>query len=186
MTTTTLMTATEFEAFLAEHDGLWELIHGEIIAKMPTEQHGVIAANIVRYIGNFIEGQAIQGYLGVEIRHQKQGDNYNVRMPDVSVRFAKSAMVTQGVVTQMPDFAVEIQSPDDDLRDMREKAEYYLRNGTRLVWLIFPKTRTIEVRQLMDDGTIEVHQSCDTDMIDGDGIFERLSLSVSKIFPNVI
>jgi len=31
----------------------------------------------------------------------------------------------------MPDFAVEIQSPDDDLRDMREKAEYYLSKKRR-------------------------------------------------------
>jgi Uma2 family endonuclease len=183
MTIATLMTSTEFEAFLAQNDGLWELIHGEIIAKMPTEQHGVIAANIVRHIGNFIEEKSIDGYWGVEIRHQKQGDSYNVRMPDVSFRFAKNAMVTQGAVAQMPDFAVEIQSPDDDLRDMREKAEYYLRNGARLVWLIFPKTRTIEIRQLDDDGVVQIRQLSDKDLLDGDGVFVGLSLPVAKIFP---
>jgi len=177
------MTSTEFEAFLAEADGLWELIHGEVIPKMLTEQHGVIAANIARHIGNFIEDEGIEGYLGVEIRHQKQGDVYNVRMPDVSFRFAKNALVTQGAVAQMPDFAVEIQSPDDDLRDMREKAEYYLRNGSQLVWLILPKTRIIEIRQLDDDGGVIVRQLKDTDMIDGDGIFVGLSLPVTKILP---
>ncbi|GEM_PF-1542746 len=88
------MTSTEFEAFLAQTDGLWELIHGEVIAKMPTEQHGVIAANIARHIGNFIEEKGIDGYLGVEVRHQKQGDTHNVRMPDVSFRFAKNRLVT--------------------------------------------------------------------------------------------
>ncbi len=183
MTSATLMTDTEFEAFLADVDGLWELIHGQVIAKMPTEQHGVIAANIARHIGNFIEEHDIEGYLGVEIRHQKQGDKYNVRMPDVSFRFAKNPMVIHGAVAQMPDFAVEIQSPDDDLRDMREKAEYYLRNGTRLVWLIFPKTRTIEIRQLDENGILDIRQLTDSDTLDGDGVFEGLSLSASKIFP---
>ncbi len=59
MTIATLMTSTEFEAFLAQTDGLWELIHGETIAKMPTEQHGVIVATIVRHVGNFIEEKGI-------------------------------------------------------------------------------------------------------------------------------
>lgn len=183
MTTATLMNVAEFEAFLAEADGLWELIHGEVIAKMPTEEHGVIAANIARHLGNFIDEKGIKGYLGVEIRHRKQGDAYNVRMPDVSFRFAKNALVTQGAVAQMPDFAVEIQSPDDDLRDMREKAEYYLRNGSRLVWLIFPKTRTIEIRQLDENGGMIVSQLSDTDILDGDGVFEGLSLSASNVLP---
>ncbi len=179
------MTSTEFEAFLAQTDGLWELIHGEVIAKMPTEQHGVIAANIARHIGNFIEEKGIDGYLGVEVRHQKQGDTHNVRMPDVSFRFAKNRLVTQGAVAQMPDFAVEIQSQNDDLRDMREKAEYYLRNGAHLVWLIFPKTRTIEIRQLDDDGAVQIRQVTDADTLDGAGVFAGLLLAVTKIFPKV-
>lgn len=44
-----------------------------------------------------------------------------------------------------PDFAVELRSPSDRLRTVREKMHEYIANGTRLAWLIDPKTRTVYV-----------------------------------------
>ena len=42
-----LVTIEEYEAFLAEHpDGLYELVHGEIVEKMVSQEHGVIATKI--------------------------------------------------------------------------------------------------------------------------------------------
>jgi Uma2 family endonuclease len=42
-----LYTVVEFEKFSAQHtDWPFELIHGEIVEKMPTEEHGKLAALI--------------------------------------------------------------------------------------------------------------------------------------------
>jgi Uma2 family endonuclease len=40
-------TITEFENFLAEHPGgLFELVYGEIVEKLPTEEYGLLAVRI--------------------------------------------------------------------------------------------------------------------------------------------
>jgi Uma2 family endonuclease len=49
-------------------------------------------------------------------------------MPDVSFRAGNDPVVTEGAVMQMPDLAVEIQSPTDKPRELREKAHYYLQS----------------------------------------------------------
>ena len=43
-----LMTGEIFDQFLATHrDGLYELIHGEIVEKVPTQEHAKIAGIIL-------------------------------------------------------------------------------------------------------------------------------------------
>ncbi|MBK8025368.1 MAG: Uma2 family endonuclease [Chloroflexi bacterium] len=50
--------------------------------------------------------------------------------------------MTDGAVLGMPAFAVEVQSPDEALADLRKKAMIYLRGGSTLVWLVLPRQRT--------------------------------------------
>lgn len=44
-----------------------------------------------------------------------------------------------------PDFVVELKSPSDVLRDLRNKMREYIDAGVRLGWLIDPDTRTVEI-----------------------------------------
>jgi Uma2 family endonuclease len=44
-----------------------------------------------------------------------------------------------------PDFVVELCAPSDDLRELHEKLQEYLRCGARLGWLIDPEARRIWV-----------------------------------------
>lgn len=44
-----------------------------------------------------------------------------------------------------PDFVIELRSPTDRIRLLREKMEEWLGNGAQLGWLIDPETRTVEV-----------------------------------------
>ena len=59
-----------------------------------------------------------------------------------------SAEERQGYARIAPDVAFELLSPNDTLREAREKAAIYLRNGTRLVVLIEPSTRSVELHRL--------------------------------------
>ena len=45
----------------------------------------------------------------------------------------------------VPDFAIELLSESDSLREIREKAREYVGNGVRLVWVIDPSTRSVEI-----------------------------------------
>ncbi len=87
-------------------------------------------------------------------------------------------MVTKGAVPRFPDLAVEVKSPGDSYRQMREKAAYYLANGTKLVWLVYPEKRLVEVYRA--DGDIQILTGDDT--LDGGDVLPGFSMTVSDIF----
>ncbi len=44
-----------------------------------------------------------------------------------------------------PDFVVELMSPSDNLKQTQAKMQEYIDNGTKLGWLINPKTKKVEI-----------------------------------------
>lgn len=141
-------TVEQFERFLAQPenaDRLFELVDGEIVEKMVTQEHGILAGNFVTELNLFLRDHPL-GRVSVETRHRFAGDRDNDRLPDVSyIADLSKPVVRKGAVLSLPDLAVEIKSPDDGFKQMRAKARYYLAHGTALVWLVFPEQRVIEV-----------------------------------------
>jgi Uma2 family endonuclease len=179
---TKLYTVEEFEAFMTQpenHDRNFELIHGEIVEKsMPTELHGVITGRIFGEIYIHLK-QHPGGRLGPEIRNRMPDDNHNSRQPDISYYADDSRpIVERGAVPQMPDLAIEVKSPDDTYKEMREKADYYLANGARMVILVLTERRTLEVHQ---PGKLEILTIDDT--LDGGDVLPGFRLAVKDIFP---
>jgi len=168
-----------FEVFLDQHpDRLFELIHGEIVEKVPTEQHGHIALNIGTEIRIYLKQNPI-GIAGVEIRHRNPSDSYNDRLPDVSFRKVDSDnIVTKGAVPTMPDLAIEIKSPTDTITLMRAKAQYYLDNGTTLIWLVYPDKQLVEVYR--KDADIDILTIDDT--LYGYDVLPDFELAIRDIF----
>src|SRR3954468_10386395 len=78
--------ATEFEKFLAapeNRDKHFELINGEIVEKVVTQKHGIIAVNIASAIKVYLRNNRI-GRVAVEVRHRAPDDDANELLPDVS------------------------------------------------------------------------------------------------------
>lgn len=175
-----LYSLAEFEVILhkpGNANRLLELIHGEIVEKMPTQQHGLIALNI----GSALTGYAREyknGRPGVEVRHQATGDDRNSRLPDVSFTRADVPIVEQGSVENMPDLAIEIKSPSDTIKEMRETAAYYLANGSRLVWLVYPDYRIVEVYR--PDADVEILDEEQT--LSGHDVLPDFELAVADVF----
>jgi Uma2 family endonuclease len=146
-----LLTVQDLEAYeqrIQPDDRHFELIHGEIIEKtMPTELHALIITKLLVLLSIAIQ-QAGHGRVGPEIRIQVPSDPHNVRLPDIAY-FADSSrpIVERGAVPLMPDLAIEVKSPDDTYAALRTKADYYLTNGSQVVWLVFPESQQIEIRR---------------------------------------
>jgi Uma2 family endonuclease len=47
-----------------------------------------------------------------------------------------------------PDFVVELRSPSDSPKDLRDKMQEYLDNGVRLGWLIDPMSKVVEIYRI--------------------------------------
>jgi len=174
------ISADEFERILdlpENQDRLLELVHGRVVEKMPTEEHGVIASTLSFALFAYNRQHKV-GRVGVEVRQRLPHDQLNSRMPDISFSSARRPIVRRGGVPEMPDLAVEIKSPDDSVRQMREKAAYYLANGARLVWLIYPQKRLIEVY----DPDAEVEILIEGDVLTGRDLLPGFILPVAEVF----
>jgi Uma2 family endonuclease len=182
MPTTRTYTVEEFEQILAQpesHDRNLELIDGVIVEKnMPTEEHALIVGIFLGELYIYARAKGI-GLPGPEERFRVSGDVKNTRQPDVSLRLNPDAeLTTKGATVSAPDVIVEVKSPDDSFDDLRDKARYYIANGARLVILVFPRPRIVEVYRPgvpSDILTIE-------DTLEGYDVLPEFSLPVAKLF----
>ncbi len=76
--------------------------------------------------------------------------NGAIRSPDVSwVKLDRWQALTplqrRKFIPLCPDFAIELVSPTDELRETRAKMQEYLANGLQLGWLINPKAKQVEI-----------------------------------------
>jgi Uma2 family endonuclease len=170
----------EFDKFLRapeNRDKHFQLINGEIVEKVFTQKHGIIAVNIASEIKAYLRDHKI-GRVAVEVRYRPADDDANELLPDVSFTRDLDRPVTEvGAVPYMPDLAVDIKSPDDTYKAMREKARYYLAKGTQLVWLVFPEKLIVEVYSLDDEGIFS-----ERDTLTGGKVLPGFSLLVAQIF----
>lgn len=178
-----LYTIAEYEAIAERPENAerrFELIDGEIVEMSPSELHGLIAALITAALVHHAKAHDL-GRVTIEARHQMPGDEYNARLPDVAFTRKERALpiVEKGSIPQMPDLAVEVKSPDDTYLSLRRKAEYYLANGSQMVWLIYPEKRLIEIYRAEAD--VEILR--EEEVIDGGEVLPGLRLPVSDLFP---
>lgn len=173
-------TVAEFERdYLSPENSnqLFELINGAVHEKMPTQQHGLIVLNLGFALTAYAK-QHKTGRPGTEVRHQSLNDNRNSRLPDLSFTCTRNVLVEQGSVPGMPDLAVEIKSPTDTITEMRDTAVYYVANGSRLVWLVYPNYRLVEVYR--PDADVEILGEADT--LTGGDVLPGFTLPVREIF----
>lgn len=176
-----LYTVEEFEAYIAQSenvDRLLELIEGEIVEKMPTELHAAIVGLIIGHIFIYFLQNPI-GWILPEARYRLPKDDHNARMPDISVVIGRDRrLVDKGAAPYIPDLAIEVQSPDDSLKKMRQKADYYLANGGKMVWLVYTDKQVVTLLTLDDEQLLQIN-----DVIDGGDVLPGFKLAVRDIFP---
>jgi Uma2 family endonuclease len=135
----------------------YELVDGEIRVSPAGARHGAVCVRLVVLIDSHVRarraGHVFDSSTGFRWPGRKAGP-LNLRSPDVSFVAAgrfPDEQVPQGFVQFAPDLAIEVLSPDDRRRDVLEKVGEYLDAGSRLVWIIDPKTRTAAVYRSLTD-----------------------------------
>jgi Uma2 family endonuclease len=82
-------------------------------------------------------------------------------------------------VTIPPDIAIEVTSPNDVIYELEEKVEEYLRAGVRLIWLIHPEVRVIQV--IRGDGS--GYRLRAGDELSGEDVVPGFRCPVASLFP---
>jgi Uma2 family endonuclease len=176
------MTVKEFEAFLKRpenHEHHFELIDGFIVEKfMPTEEHGEINSLLDYFVVGYFRKNPI-GKVYSNASYKVRGDKKNWRQPDVAIVLNQNRPVTKkGAAVGLPDIIFEIKSPDDSIRLLQSKAEFYLANGTKLVALIYTDKRIMEVRRPDSDPDFLTADNTFT----CEGLLPGFSLPLSELF----
>lgn len=185
MTTRDALVTTEgFEAYISrpEHvNRLYELMDGEIIEKtMPTDEHGIIT---YLYSGEFFVyfRENPIGRVTIEARVRPTDDVHNDRLPDISVILGGKPVVRQGPVNFIPEICIEIKSPDDSLKKLREKAHFYIANGAKYVLITLPAKRAIELYAAEGEDQL---LTGDDELTFGD-LLPDFSVPISRFFPEI-
>ena len=151
--------ARSVSAFMSHHDllrlasrgGRGELIRGVLYKTTPTGlEHGKIVMNLGILLGVFIKPAKLGTLAASDAGVLLERDPDTVREPDLAYFSTEKLpldMRVPGYAEVVPDLVVEVVSPHDSRREVNDKALMWLRHGVRLVWVVDPDTRTVDVHR---------------------------------------
>jgi Uma2 family endonuclease len=141
---------------LYEQEGAFEIIDGERKPLMPPVMIHII---IVRALFRILDAYCIKHQLGEIMTEAPYVLTYSSnwvngsRVPDV-MYFAKDRWADYILNTEdwarkpstlVPDFVIEVVSPNDLYTELQQKVEIYQRDGVRLIWIVDPMRKKVAV-----------------------------------------
>ena len=165
-------------------DCFLELVEG-VIVEMPKPKriHGVVVAEMAFRITAFVKendlGEVSSGDPGFVLERNEYGRD-TVRGLDIAF-VSKSRDLGPPDFTWYelgPDLAVEVISPSNKADDIHFKVTQLLDAGTRLVWLVYPKNRTVVSHTA--EGARTLRQD---DTLSGGDVLPGFQLRIRDIFP---
>lgn len=150
-------TATEEDLLeaMARRDGIYELVDGVLVRKPMGFYEAIVALEIGRLLGNFVEQHNLGKVAGADGMLKILPPQ--VRYPDVAFvtwdRLAGHDLRKERVPRIAPDLAVEVLSESNTPREMEQKVREYFAGGVRLVWIIDPETETAVEYTAADQAT---------------------------------
>ncbi|CAN5616833.1 Uma2 family endonuclease [soil metagenome] len=154
--TKTGMTAEELIALPG--DGMRrELVKGELREMPPAGAlHGDAAMNIGALLKNHVKANGLGRVPAAGTGFIIARNPDTTRAPDTGF-ISKERIPTEGPPDGYwelaPDLAVEVVSPNDTATEVQEKAREWIEAGVKLVWVVYPKTRSVVVHKSLKDIT---------------------------------
>ncbi len=106
-------------------------------------------------------------------------DPDTVRCPDVAFVARDRVVDTEKFIPLAPDLAIEVLSPGDTFSEVDERVEAWLGYGTREVWVVDPRRRTVQIFRPGRPAEALTEQ----DAIDGGDLLPGFRLVVRDLFP---
>jgi Uma2 family endonuclease len=179
-------TATERDLIrLNDHtDRLYELVDGILVEKVVSFPESALAMTLGRLLGNFIEEHDLGILAGPDGGMRLMPGL--VRLPDVSfVRWerlpVRGEVPDEPVAGLAPDLAVEVLSKSNTRKEMERKLKEYFLAGVRLVWMVDPARRTVQVHTAPDQSRLLTEEQT----LDGGEVLPGLALPLRQVFARV-
>jgi Uma2 family endonuclease len=163
---------------------VYELVEGVLVRMAGSgDEAATIGGLLVIALGAFVYARRLGIVTPADGVYRFSGAETGL-LPDVGFYAAeKRALIVDRSkpVPFAPDLAVEVSSPDQKAEAMAAKARLYLSGGTRLVWVVWPASRHIDVWH-PDPAQGPVATLNVTDMLDGEEVLPGFTHPVAAVF----
>lgn len=166
-----------------------ELIRGWISKMSPASlrYHQNISFKLTVQIGNYLANKKCAAYAAPFdvrlINKRKNVDNKSITsviQPDISVICDEDKLDEKGCIGS-PDWIIEILSPGNTKKEMKEKFTLYEENGVREYWIVYPEYFQVSVYELSNEKFVWRDNYVREEMIPM-GIFEGFSIDSENMF----
>jgi Uma2 family endonuclease len=161
-------------------DGMQYEIHDGALITMPlsSRNSSELAAEIGALVGNFTRGKGLGYVSGADGGYILARDPDVLFAPDAGfISKERAGARDEGYFQAAPDLAVEVISPTDRAGATRKKLERYFQYGTRVVWVVYPESRTIDVHTKAGSTRLTAE-----DTLDGSDVLPGFSVKVFDVF----
>jgi Uma2 family endonuclease len=138
------------EAFYRKYgqreDGFkYELVNGRIekFKKTMNDSQLFISTNLHRFFFSLWANGKVQGVFQAEKDNELWKDH--VRIPDMCYLNEQQLVEAYEGKHPVAEFVVEVVSPTDKAYKYSEKIEDYFKAGVKVVWMIYPNTKQVQV-----------------------------------------
>ena len=188
-TTTRLVTADELLVMPHRdahgNDCRMTLIRGEVKTMSPTGgTHGVLCVKLGAVLLDFVESKNLGAVFGAETGFIVEKDPDTVLGVDVSFVSNERLAGVENFDKFMPfapDLAVEVLSPGNRAKEIDEKIALYFAAGSRAVWIVNPKRRTVAVYS----SAVEVRTLGEAETLEGGDVLPGFGYELSRLFASV-
>lgn len=177
-------TATEQDVLEieAKENRLFELVDGVLVEKATGFWESVLAAAISSALREFVVPRKLGVVAGADGMVRLFPHLNLIRMPDVvyvsNERLTASNARGRAVPQLAPDLAVEVLSEGNTVGEMSRKRREYFEAGVRLIWIVDPQLRTIDVYTSVQ----EIKTLREGQTLDGGSVLPGFSLELGPLF----
>lgn len=161
----------------------YEYVDDNWVEKPVSFKSGKAGIRLLTALENFLQDHPIGESQWAEMGYQCFPDApKQLRKPDVS--FIRADRMTNEVWDSgncpiAPDFAAEVISPNEEAEDVNRKVHEYLSVGVRLIWVLYPKTKTAWVFRAIGTGSWLTGSA----ELDGEDVIPGFKVPLDSLFP---
>jgi Uma2 family endonuclease len=166
-------------------DNGFEWINGQLVEKNKGMEASRVMAKVITRLDSYASANALGHVLGSKCSYQIFAEEPKRVQKAAGSFIARSRLpgerLVRGHCRIPPDLAVEVISPNDMAEDVNARVTAFLTAGVRLLWVIYPATRTIHVFR-QGGGAAWLTAA---DQLSGEDVIPGFVCRVEEVFPGL-